>query len=211
MKKVNICSSINHDTWTIHKKPSITAEEKGLVGVERSKGWVMLEGLSTPRGQIRPVPEWSETKGKPSLFGRQNSTYGFPVCCYWPYTRKKDEEEKKKEAESKWPRRNPSAALHPSSWLIALSAASSLLIHTHCAAWLICQSEKVALWHFPGSSQLLGQYFSSGGGGGGGDKWPPERWPCRGYWQEETMAESQPPPPLPRNLGFCPAFFVFSH
>lgn len=27
----------------------------------------------------------------------------------------------------------------------------------------MCQSEKVAPWHFTGSSQLLGQYFSSGG------------------------------------------------
>lgn len=47
--------------------------------------------------------------------------------------------------------------------MIALSSVSSLLIHTHCSASLICQNEKVALRHFPGSSQLLGQYFSSGG------------------------------------------------
>lgn len=53
--------TINHETLTEHKKPSIIAG-KGLVGVERSKGWVMLEGLSTPRGQIWPVPEWDETR-----------------------------------------------------------------------------------------------------------------------------------------------------
>lgn len=53
------------DLKAMHKKPSITAG-KGLVGVERSKGWVMLEGLSTPRGQIRRVGKWDE--GKPSLF-----------------------------------------------------------------------------------------------------------------------------------------------
>lgn len=47
--------------------------------------------------------------------------------------------------------------------MIALSSVSSLSIHTHCSASLICQNEKVALRHFPGSSQLLGQYFSSGG------------------------------------------------
>jgi len=56
---------------------------------------------------------------------------------------------------------------------MALSATSSLLIHIHCAALLMCQSEKVVLLHFAGSSQPLGQYFPSGWGGAGvmgGDK-----------------------------------------
>lgn len=49
-----------HKSWDLCKKPSITAG-KGLIWVERSKGWTMLEGLSDPKGQICSDPEWDET------------------------------------------------------------------------------------------------------------------------------------------------------
>lgn len=165
----------------MHKKPSITAG-KGLVGVERSKGWVMLEGPSTPRGQIRPVPKWDETRVGHRFHPPELDLWVSSLLLLTIYPEKK--------AESKWPRRNPSAALNPSFWLIALSATSSLLIHTHCTASLICQSEKVAPWH---TLLVLPRFLVNISHQVGGDKWPPEHWPCRDYWQEETMAESKVP------------------
>lgn len=124
----------------------------------------MVEGLAAPRGQIWPVPEWDELRVSHRFCPPELDLWVSSLLLLTIYP-----ERKKKEAERKWPRNNPPpppppVALNPSSWVIALSAASSLLIHTHCTASLICQSEKVAPWHSPGSSQLLGQYFSSGGG-----------------------------------------------
>lgn len=154
--------------WTY--KSNITAGKKDPAGVKRSKGWVMLEGLSSPRRQTCPVPGWDETL---LLFNRTWPMGFKSVAIDWG-----PRKWKKRKLEQKW-QRNPSATPNPSSWVIALSATSSLLIHAHCTPFLYVKVKKVDT--FPGSSRPLGRYFSSGGGGRG-DKCPPNHWPCRSYW-----------------------------
>lgn len=138
------------------KKPSITVG-KGLVEVERSKGWVMAEGLCTPRGRIWLVPNEMRRRVRHCFCSPEPNLWVSSLLLLPMYL-----EKEKKKVEHKW-QHDPLAALNPSSWVIALSAASGLLIHAHCMASLICQSEKVDT--FPGSLWLFDQYFSSGGGG----------------------------------------------
>lgn len=83
-------------------------------------------------------------------FVQQNLTYGFPVCCYWPRTQKVEKKERK--LVQKW-QHNPSAAPNASSWVIALSATSSLLIHAHCTPLLYVKVKKLTL--FPVLRSLL--------------------------------------------------------
>lgn len=96
---VNICSSLQiMRLEPSTKKPSIMAR-KGLVGVERSEGWVMLEGLSNPRGQIWLVPEWDET--------RVSHCFCSPEFDLWVSSLLLLTVPGKKKVEQKKPRHNP--------------------------------------------------------------------------------------------------------
>lgn len=129
-----------HKSWDLCKKPSITAG-KGLIWVERSKGWAMLEGLSDPKGQICSDPERDEAS--------VSQCFSRPECDWCFQSVAIDSLPTSKRLSANSPTVTPQSLILSDSSLVHIKSFNpgSLFYLTYMSKWQCCAM--VLFWFFP--------------------------------------------------------------